>query len=78
MIFTGIVKNIFDIVGYEVPIDDKGERKGDVPSLVASAKKIKAELGWSAKVSLDEGLQETIDFFKSHSSVAASALFPGD
>lgn len=61
-----VVKKIFQLVGYEVPIEDKGERKGDVPALVASARKIKKELGWSAKVSLDEGLQRTIEFFKTH------------
>lgn len=59
-----VVKKIFEIVEYEVPIDDKGERKGDVPSLVASSEKIRKELGWSAKVDLSEGLQKTIDFFK--------------
>ncbi len=59
-----IVKKIFEIVGYKVPLDYKGERTGDVPALVASAEKIKKELGWNAKVSLDEGLQKTIDFFK--------------
>ncbi|MBU1031590.1 UDP-glucose 4-epimerase GalE [Patescibacteria group bacterium] len=63
-----VVKKIFRIVGYEVPIDDKGERKGDVPSLVASAAKIKKELGWSAKVSLEEGLRKTIDFYRSRPS----------
>lgn len=59
-----VVKKIFEIVGYEVPIDDKGERKGDVPALVASSEKIKKELGWNAKVGLDEGLRKTIEFFK--------------
>ncbi len=63
-----VVNKIFQIVGYKVPVDDKGERKGDVPSLVASAEKIKKELGWNAKVSLDEGLQKTIDFYRSHPS----------
>ncbi len=63
-----VVKKIFEIIGYEVPIDDKGERKGDVPSLVASAQKIKSELGWEPKVGLDEGLRKTIDFFRSHPS----------
>lgn len=63
-----VVNKIFQIVGYKVPVDDKGERKGDVPTLVASAEKIKKELGWSAKVSLDEGLQKTIDFYRSHPS----------
>lgn len=60
-----IVKKIFEIAGYEVPINDLGDRRGDVPSLVASAEKIKRELGWSAKVDLDEGLKKTIQFFRS-------------
>ncbi|MCR4306146.1 MAG: GDP-mannose 4,6-dehydratase, partial [Candidatus Daviesbacteria bacterium] len=59
-----VVKKIFEIAGYEVPIEDKGERKGDVPALVASSQKIQQELGWSAKVNLDEGLRKTIEFFK--------------
>ncbi|MDO8573669.1 MAG: UDP-glucose 4-epimerase GalE [Candidatus Daviesbacteria bacterium] len=63
-----VVKKIFEIIGYEVPIDDKGERKGDVTTLVASAKKIKQELGWNPQISLDEGLKKTIDFFRSHPS----------
>lgn len=58
-----VVKKIFEILGYEVPIDDKGERKGDVPSLVASSEKIKQELDWEAQVNLEEGLQKTIDFW---------------
>lgn len=61
-----VVKKIFELVGYEVPIDDKGERKGDVPALVASSEKIQEELGWRAKVNLDEGLRKTIEFFKNH------------
>jgi UDP-glucose 4-epimerase len=59
-----IVNKIFDIVGYSVPIQDLGERAGDVPSLYTSAEKIQKELGWKAKVSLEEGLKETIRFFK--------------
>lgn len=62
------VKKIFEIVGYELPVEDKGGRKGDVPSLVASSEKIKQELGWEAKVDLEEGLKRTIAFFKSRLS----------
>jgi len=65
---SDLVKQIFELVGYEVEIEDKGERKGDVPSLVASSQKIKQELGWTAKVSLEEGLKKTIEFFKSRLS----------
>lgn len=60
-----VVKTIFKLIEYEVPIEDKGERKGDVAELVASAQKIKKELCWKAKVDLKEGLKETIEFFRS-------------
>lgn len=60
-----IVNKIFKIIGYTVPIDDKGNRVGDVPSLVASSEKIKKELGWEIKVDLEEGLKQTIDFYRS-------------
>ncbi len=63
-----VIKKIFEIAGIEVPIDDKGERKGDVQELVASAQKIKKELGWEATVSLDEGLRKTFNFYRSHPS----------
>ena len=63
-----VVKKIFKLLGYETSIEDKGQRKGDVPSLVASSEKIRRELGWEAKVDLEEGLKETIDFFRSHLS----------
>lgn len=63
-----VVKKIFELVGYEVPIDDKGERKGDIQALVASSEKINKELGWAAKVNLNEGLKKTIEFFKSLSA----------
>lgn len=61
-----VVRKIFELLGYEVPIEDKGERKGDVDKLVASAQKIKKELGWEVKVSLEEGLKKTIEFYRSH------------
>ncbi len=61
-----VVNKIFEIVGYNVEIEDKGERKGDVPTLVASSQKIKNELGWETKVGLDEGLKKTIEYFNNH------------
>lgn len=63
-----VVKKIFELVGFKVPIDAKGERKGDVPSLVASSEKIKKELGWEPKVNLEKGLTKTIEFFRNHKS----------
>lgn len=60
-----IVEKLFDIVGYKVEIEDLGERKGDVPSLVASAEKIKDQLCWEAKTDFNEGLGKTVEFFSS-------------
>ena len=59
---------IFKIVGYKVPINDLGERPGDVMANYASSEKIKKEIGWSAKVNLEEGLKKTIEFYKTSKS----------
>ncbi len=59
-----VVEKIFDLIGYKVPIDDLGKRNGDVNSLYTSANKIEKALGWKAKVSLEDGLKRTIEFFK--------------
>lgn len=63
-----VVDKIFELVGYAVEIEDKGERKGDVAKLVASSQKIKQELGWKARTDFEEGLKRTIEFFRNHNS----------
>jgi UDP-glucose 4-epimerase len=59
-----VVRAIFDILGYEVPIEDLGERPGDVPATYASSRKISEALGWQARVSLEEGLRRTVEFYQ--------------
>lgn len=59
-----VISKIFEIVGYEVPIKDLGPRAGDVNANFASSAKIEKEVGWKAKVSLKEGLRETLDYYK--------------
>ncbi len=56
-----LVHTLSEILGYELEIEDKGERAGDVPALYASSDKLTAATGWTAKVSLKEGLKKTID-----------------
>ena len=46
------------IIYKELPVDDPTQRKPDI----SLAKK---ELGWEPKVMLDEGLEKTIEYFKS-------------
>ena len=59
-----VVGQIFQILGYEVSVDDLGERKGDVMANYASSAKLEKAVGWKAQVGLKEGLAKTIDFFK--------------
>lgn len=60
-----VLEKIFKIAGYTVPIDDLGKRAGDVEKNFASSKKIEKEVGWKAKTNLEQGLKNTIDYFKS-------------
>ncbi len=62
-----VVDKIFEIVGYDVPIEDLGERPGDVAANFASSQKLHEAVGWKSRVTLKEGLEKTIDFFKNTS-----------
>ena len=59
-----VVNNIFDIIGYRVPINNLGKRPGDVQANYASSKKLHEAVGWTARVPLVEGLRKTIEYYK--------------
>ncbi len=59
-----VVRQIFEIAGYETPIEDLGERAGDVPATYAWSQKIAAATGWRAQVGLREGLARTVEWFR--------------
>ncbi len=59
-----IISEITDILEYHVEIEDLGERAGDVPATYASSEKLAAATGWRAQVSLHEGLERTIEWFR--------------
>ena len=59
-----IVETVFDIVGHRVPLDDLGERPGDVTASYASSEKLRARTGWSAEVGLEEGLRRTVEHYR--------------
>lgn len=65
VIVKDVLDKIFKILGYRVPINDLGKRPGDVDANYASSEKINKTVGWRAKVSLEEGLTRTIEFYKS-------------
>lgn len=59
-----VINYLSDILGYDLDIEDLGERKGDVEANYASSAKFKNKTGWEAKVGLKEGLEKTVDWFK--------------
>jgi len=61
-----VLDNIFKLVGYEVEINDLGERAGDAKATYASSKKIEEAFGWRAKTDLPLGLKKTIEFFQTN------------
>lgn len=64
VVMKDIINNIENIVGRKLKIIDKGERKGDPNELIADISKIQKEFGWKPKVSLVEGLKQTIVYYQ--------------
>ena len=67
-----IIHTVFRILGYEVPIDDLGERPGDVEASYASSEKLRKQLGWRAQVGLEEGLRRTIAHYRERLGIPPS------
>jgi UDP-glucose 4-epimerase len=59
-----LLRLVFDVAGYEVPVEDLGERPGDVPATYAWSRKLAEATGWRAEVSLREGLAKTYEWFR--------------
>jgi UDP-glucose 4-epimerase len=59
-----VVEATFKVLGYRVPVEDRGERPGDVPASYASSEKLRTELGWRPKVDLEEGIRRTVEHYR--------------
>lgn len=59
-----IVQHVTDILGYPVPIEDLGERPGDVQANYATSERLRKVTGWRPQVSLQEGLRRTIEYYR--------------
>lgn len=64
VVMKDIMKYIERFTGRKLRVIDRGERKGDPQKLIADTSKIKNEIGWQPQVSLEEGLQKTIDYYR--------------
>jgi UDP-glucose 4-epimerase len=61
-----IVQLIEKVMNKKANVKHFPERPGDPMVLYASAAKAREQLGWSAQVSLEEGLTETVNYFLEH------------
>lgn len=62
-----VIGDITDILEYHVEIEDLGARAGDVPANYAWSQKLMAATGWRPQVELHEGLERTIEWFRTRS-----------
>ncbi|MER8895199.1 GDP-mannose 4,6-dehydratase [Mesorhizobium sp. M0676] len=61
-----LLSEIRSLTGRELSIRHDGERTGDQPFFVADTRKIKAMLGWKARVSWREGIRDLADWLQQH------------
>ncbi len=57
-----------EVTSIKIPVVEDSRREGDPPRLVADSSKIKTELGWSAKHSLDDIIKSAWEWHKNKPS----------
>jgi UDP-glucose 4-epimerase len=62
-----VLKKCQEVTGREIPYEITGRRIGDIPVLIASAEKIKEELGWKTEMSdLETIIKTAWDWLREH------------
>ena len=61
-----VIKTIASIMNYDKPILHKEAREGDVRRHLAGVSKAKEILGWQPKVSFEEGIKKTVEWYLAH------------
>lgn len=59
-----VLELIFELCGKRSPVEDLGERPGDVPASYASSGKLMRLTGWRPEIGLREGLRRTIEYYR--------------
>jgi len=59
-----VYRALVEITGFEAPITHAQRRAGDAREVYFDPSKAARDLGWKAQVSLIEGMQKTVDFFR--------------
>lgn len=67
-----LYKSLISEIGYEVEIRRAPKRPGDIYLTYFDCSKAQRELGWKAKVDLEEGMRMTVNYFKEKLGVVDS------
>lgn len=59
-----LISAVGTILGRQLEVEDRGERQGDVHAYYATSERLRQATGWSAKVSLEEGLRRTVEYYR--------------
>jgi UDP-glucuronate 4-epimerase len=63
------------LLGRALPKKNLGERPGDPSILIADISKIRRELGWRPSTPIEEGMRQTIDFYRRELGSRVTASF---
>jgi UDP-glucose 4-epimerase len=61
-----IYEKLKEIIGVSAPPVYSEARTGEIQRVYLESSKARRELGWTAQVGFDEGLQKTVEWFKTH------------
>jgi len=61
---------LVNITGYTLPIEYGAAKVGETRHIYLDASKIKKDLGWEPTITLEQGLEKTVDYFKISERVA--------
>lgn len=64
VVMEDVLEEIMSISGKRLPVIDQGNRQGDPMKLTADISAIYKAVGWKPKVSLHDGLVETIKYYQ--------------
>lgn len=66
VIMEDILRTLEKIIGKNLRTLDLGQRKGDPMKSYSDISKIKKAVGWFPKISLEEGLRETLNYYRNN------------
>jgi UDP-glucose 4-epimerase len=59
-----LIHVVGNILGRELKVEDRGERRGDVHAYYATSARLRQATGWKAEVSLEQGLRNTVEYYR--------------